>query len=55
MKKILVLGASGYIGSRLIPFLLDRGYHVRAVSRSLYSLRSGLGQTSRVELFGRIP
>lgn len=37
--KILVLGASGYVGSRLIPVLLDRGYAVRAAARSLEGLR----------------
>ena len=31
----LVFGASGYIGSNLVPFLSARGKHVRAVSRNL--------------------
>ncbi|MEP6390663.1 MAG: SDR family oxidoreductase [Halioglobus sp.] len=30
----LVFGASGYIGSNLVPFLNERGKHVRAVSRN---------------------
>ncbi len=30
----LVVGASGYIGSNLVPRLLDRGYRIRAVSRN---------------------
>ncbi len=30
MKKILVLGSTGYMGSRLVPKLLDMGYSVRA-------------------------
>ncbi|MEO9256565.1 MAG: DUF2867 domain-containing protein, partial [Tepidiformaceae bacterium] len=31
--NVLVLGASGYIGSNLVPHLLARGYGVRAASR----------------------
>ena len=38
MKRVLVLGASGYVGSRIIPRLLAKGYTVRASSRSLASL-----------------
>jgi uncharacterized protein YbjT (DUF2867 family) len=32
-KLILVTGATGYIASRLIPQLLERGYRVRAMAR----------------------
>lgn len=31
--RSLVFGASGYIGSNLVPYLLDRGVRVRAVAR----------------------
>ena len=34
-KPILVTGPTGYIGGRLIPELLSRGYRVRAFGRSL--------------------
>ena len=30
---VLVTGASGYIGGRLVPELLDRGYKVRVLVR----------------------
>ncbi|WP_244156338.1 SDR family oxidoreductase [Desulfonatronospira thiodismutans] len=33
-KPILVTGATGYIGGRLIPVLLEKGFRVRAVARS---------------------
>ena len=33
MTKILVLGASGYIGSHLVPRLVAAGHQVRAASR----------------------
>ena len=33
-KRILVTGATGYIGGRLVPRLLQEGYHVRVLVRS---------------------
>lgn len=38
-KPILVTGATGYVGGRLVPMLLARGYSVRAAGRSLEKLR----------------
>ncbi|WP_198655282.1 SDR family oxidoreductase [Streptomyces geranii] len=35
----LVTGASGYIGGRLVPELLDAGYRVRCVARTPHKLR----------------
>jgi uncharacterized protein YbjT (DUF2867 family) len=37
--QVLVLGATGYIGSRLIPALLDAGHEVVAASRDKASLK----------------
>lgn len=37
-KPVLVAGATGYIGGRLIPRLLEAGYRVRAMGRSLEKL-----------------
>ncbi len=37
-KTILVTGATGYIASRLIPRLLERGYRVRALARHPHRL-----------------
>ena len=38
-QPILVTGATGYVGGRLVPRLLAAGYRVRAVARSLQKLR----------------
>jgi uncharacterized protein YbjT (DUF2867 family)/tryptophan-rich sensory protein len=38
MTTVLVTGATGYIGGQLVPVLLDRGHHVRVLTRS----RTGL-------------
>lgn len=37
--NVVVFGASGYVGGRLIPVLLERGHSVRAVTRNSQSLR----------------
>ena len=39
-KWIVVTGATGYVGTRLIPALLDAGHRVKAVSRSMEKLKS---------------
>ncbi len=38
-KPVLVTGATGYVGGRLVPRLLDAGYRVRALGRSLEKLQ----------------
>lgn len=35
MKKILVIGVTGYIGGRLVPRLLERDYEVRCMARDV--------------------
>ncbi|MFB6346210.1 MAG: NAD(P)H-binding protein, partial [bacterium] len=37
-KPVLVTGATGYVGGRLVPKLLEADYRVRAVSRTLEKL-----------------
>lgn len=36
MDKILVIGAGGYIGTTLVPYLLEQGFAVRAVDRFFF-------------------
>jgi nucleoside-diphosphate-sugar epimerase len=36
METVLVTGAGGYIGTTLVPMLLDAGYRVRAVDRFFF-------------------
>ncbi len=38
--KILVLGATGYVGGRLVPLLLSRGYTVRVLARDTRKVKS---------------
>ena len=44
MKKVLVVGGAGYVGSSLIPKLLDKGYKVRVFDLYLYSNSKKLGE-----------
>lgn len=37
ISRVLVIGGGGYIGSALLPKLLDAGYHVRLFDMLLYS------------------
>jgi nucleoside-diphosphate-sugar epimerase len=38
MKTVLVTGAGGYIGSVLVPKLLDKGYQVKAIDRYFFGV-----------------
>lgn len=35
MKKVLLTGASGFIGKHTIPFLLSEGYEIHAITRTI--------------------
>jgi uncharacterized protein YbjT (DUF2867 family) len=47
--RILVTGATGYVGGRLVPRLLDAGYHVRCLARDPQRL-DGRSWQSQVEI-----
>ncbi|MDB4381208.1 NAD-dependent epimerase/dehydratase family protein, partial [Mariniblastus sp.] len=41
--KILLTGATGYVGGRLLPLLLDRDSDVRCLTRRPDGLETGVG------------
>lgn len=49
MRRILVTGAGGYIGTTLVPMLLELGYVVRAVDRFFFG-RDLLPERDRLEV-----
>jgi uncharacterized protein YbjT (DUF2867 family) len=53
MKSVFVAGASGYVGGRLVPCLLERGYRVRCLARSPKKLEArGWASEPRIEIVG---
>ena len=52
-QRVAIAGATGYIGGRLVPQLLDSGYSVRCLARSPGKLQAReWAKDSRVEIVG---
>ncbi|MEJ2448498.1 MAG: NAD(P)H-binding protein [Anaerolineales bacterium] len=49
IRTVLVTGATGYVGGRLVPLLLDRGYQVRVLARDAVRL-AGRSWVDQVEV-----
>ena len=50
-RPVLIAGASGYVGARLAPRLLDAGYHVRTLARTPAKIASQpWGQHPRLQI-----
>ena len=47
MKKLLVTGGTGYVGSVMVPALLDKGYEVTVLDNLMYGQASLLGLSDR--------
>jgi nucleoside-diphosphate-sugar epimerase len=60
MARILVTGGFGYVGSRLVPHLLEKGHDVRVIDLMLYgdgglhALEATPGHAARRERFGLV-
>jgi len=54
MKRVLVTGATGFIGRHSLPLLLARGYEVRGVSRGSVGVSRGFGGDTDGSLRGPV-
>jgi nucleoside-diphosphate-sugar epimerase len=54
MNKVLITGASGFIGRHCLPLLLEQGYEVHALSRYSLEVKNLDVHWHQVDLFDRI-
>lgn len=54
MKKVLITGASGFIGRHCLPLLVEQGYEVHALSRHPLFIENLDINWHRVDLFDRV-
>lgn len=50
MKKVLIAGATGYLGSFVVKEFKKRGFYVRALSRNMDKLKGLLGYIDEVHI-----
>lgn len=50
MKKVVLIGATGYVGSAILNELLDRGHHVTAVVRNASRMKVNSSQLETKEV-----
>mgnify|MGYP003343862034 CR=1 FL=1 len=50
MKKILVVGGAGYVGTRLSNYLFDKGYDVNVIDKSNNSVLAYNSSTLKYEI-----
>ena len=50
IKKIYVTGGGGYLGSKLVPKLLDEGYHVSVLDLMIYG-KNALPKHKNLKVF----
>lgn len=52
--KVLLTGATGYVGGRLLPLLIANGHHVRCLARNPQNLASRVDRRIDRKLIERI-
>ena len=51
VKRVMVTGGAGYVGSVMVPMLLDAGYEVTVLDNLMYGQTSLLGVADNKRFF----
>ena len=49
MRKIIVLGGTGYIANRLVPTLVNKGYHIKVSYRDKRKINTNWVNHPKIE------